>query len=354
MINTKLRTYQRLSFSTLVAVFVLILAGGVVRSTGSGMGCPDWPKCFGQWVPPTHIDQLPANYKEVYSEFRHQKNLKFAAYLRTLGMQQTAQQILSDESIREEADFNAVKTWTEYINRLLGVLVGFLILLMAFVSLSLRINYKRLTYITFVTLLTIIFQGWLGSIVVSTNLLPWLITIHMLFAMLIVLLLVYLFHHSSQLVKGSITNSVAGISDNSIHFLLITSIFILLIQIVLGTQVREEVDRVAILLGMEQRNIWMEHLDIYFIIHRSFSWIVLLINGLVAWKLLKSNFEKNLVLSIIIIILTSFVSGVAMAYLGIPAALQPMHLVLAILAFGLQFLLLLRLKPELISKIQTA
>ena len=113
--------------STLGAVYILILVGGVVRSTGSGMGCPDWPKCFGRWVPPTDVNELPADYKEIFAEHRVKKNQRFARYLAAIGMESTATGILNDPSVRREADFNPVKTWIEYLNRLVGVIIGILI-----------------------------------------------------------------------------------------------------------------------------------------------------------------------------------------------------------------------------------
>lgn len=339
MTKTAIRGFNRLSLTTLVAVYLLILAGGVVRSTGSGMGCPDWPRCFGNWIPPTSVEELPAGYKEKYSEFRHKKNQKFARYLSLIGLDATANQILEDESILIEADFNATKTWIEYVNRLIGVIVGFLIIGLAWRSFYLRKDNPRIFFVSIVTLILVIVQGWFGSIVVSTNLTSWTVTVHMFLALLILAMIIYLYRDSTAL--------KIGLHSPALFWLALSCTFFLLIQVFLGTEVREAIDRLAS--SMAERGQWISQAGWDFIVHRSFSWAVLISHLLLVYKLSKTTFPKILRLSLIGLLLGTFLSGVAMAYFAIPPVLQPVHLVSATGVFGVLMLILFGFNNETIQ-----
>lgn len=334
--------YYKLCLSTLVAVYFLIMVGGVVRTTGAGMGCPDWPKCFGQWVPPTSVNQLPSDYKEQYASLRDKKNQKFVRYLSAIGMNETADKILNDKSILIEADFNPQKTWIEYINRLVGVIIGFLIIAVFIRSIPLLKVNPLFFWLSLSTLLAVIIQGWFGSIVVSTNLTSWTITIHMLLAVVIVAMLILLMHKSSE--------SQNIIVHARVKFLLIVCMFLLVTQILLGTEVRAAIDRVAEL--QEGRGKWISLIWSDFVVHRSFSWIVLLVHAIFILRLRKTTAYNALSLSLVLLILLTILSGAGMGYFSVPAFLQPFHLLVATVTFGLQFLLFLRLSTN--KKIELA
>lgn len=334
------KLFKRFSLFTLVAVYLLILVGGIVRSTGSGMGCPDWPKCFGNWVPPTEVGQLPADYQDIYSQKRAKKNKRFATYLSALGFETTANKLLNDKSILEEAEFNVTKTWIEYINRLIGVVIGLLIVGSFVLSIPYRKSNKNLFYSALGALILVIFQGWIGSIVVSTNLVPWMVTIHMLIALLIVCLLVNLVYQlgpkSSIALNYKLKNKITGI--------LIISMVLLIVQIVFGTQVREMIDKVAVSFNYDQRESWIPALGSKFFIHRSFSWLILASHLLFVFMLFKQRVKLNIAVSLLAVVILSIATGVIMAYFAIPAFIQPAHLLFGTLAFGLQFMIFLQLR----------
>mgnify|MGYP003575631596 FL=1 len=112
-------------------------------------------------------------------------------------MKETGERILNDPSVLRENDFNPTKTWIEYINRVIGVIIGFLIFAVLVVSWKFRRSQSRLTVVAAITFILVAMQGWIGSFVVSTNLTPWTITVHMFLALVIVALLIYLVHESS-------------------------------------------------------------------------------------------------------------------------------------------------------------
>jgi cytochrome c oxidase assembly protein subunit 15 len=329
------RFFVRLSWITLISIYLVIIAGSFVRITGSGMGCPDWPKCFGQWVPPTEIGELPENYKEIYSEKRYKKVVRFQKMLSRVGLASQAKKMDDNmQQILVEESFNAKKTWIEYINRLFGFIAGNLMLL-SFVIILFRYRHRRLVTVATINMFILVFQAWFGSIVVATNLLPWTITIHLLLALVIVFLQLYV-------IRMIAPSQQRNIAVSKTWFWIILGIFVItFFQMFLGTQVREEID--VLRKSGVARSDWNNLLSVGFLIHRSFSWLVLTV---MTWMLYKSYKlrEMRIFHWAYIILGLELVSGVFLNHLNMPALVQTLHLLLACILFGMLALLTLRAK----------
>ena len=265
------KKFQLYNFIAIILLFILILAGGVVRSTGSGMGCPDWPKCFGCYIPPVNSSKLPANYKQKYVAGRLVKNQRFAKILDAFGYHDLATRLREDKSILVPEDFNAGKTWTEYINRLIGAISGIFLLLMAVYSFSYKGENNLIIAAAVVNLIFVGFQGWLGSVVVSTNLVTWIVTVHMLLALVILALTIFSYHAAKVLGRPKIP--VKGF----VWLLTVVVLLLSIIQITIGTSVREKIDEVSIHL-QGYRQDWVSHAGAIFTDHRSLAILVFVIN----------------------------------------------------------------------------
>ncbi|MFA6248055.1 MAG: COX15/CtaA family protein [Mucilaginibacter sp.] len=333
--------FLKINLITIILLFVLILAGGVVRSTGSGMGCPDWPKCFGRYVPPTSISELPANYKKVYADKRLAKNQKFAKMLDVFGYSELAMRIRNDRSILVPEEFNSARTWTEYVNRLIGAISGVFLLLCAVFSFKYWKSNKLIVLLSIFNLLLVGFQGWLGSIVVSTNLVAWIVTVHMLIALAIVAISIATYHMAK--VQGRY--KVQSKPLVTIVTLLVLAMSIL--QITFGTEVREKIDAVASHLEGSYRDSWVTRAGEIFSQHRDMAVIVLILN-LILYALIRKGFNRHsvqqqLMSFTFLMVMLQIVTGIFLSYWSLPPFAQASHIVLASLLFGAQFYLLLNL-----------
>lgn len=287
-IYMKLNVYQKTALLTIAATLFLIFIGGLVRASGAGLGCPDWPKCYGLWIPPTTAEGLPP-------------------------------QFASEE-------FNAVKTWTEYINRLIGVLIGFLITLTFLFSFRYRKTKPSVTVASFAAFLMVLFQGWLGGQVVLSGLSEWIITVHMLMAMAIVGVLIF---GAFRAVSGDIAIEINRKHRNTILYGSLILLGLTLIQMVLGTQVREAVDTISRGNPDLPRSLWVDYLGVIDAIHRSFSWLVIASSAFLIWYTRKHNvnlYFSRLTYTVFVLILSQVLVGIVLVYFGMPPSFQVLHL----------------------------
>jgi cytochrome c oxidase assembly protein subunit 15 len=340
--------FQKVNLITIILLFVLILAGGVVRSTGSGMGCPDWPKCFGRYVPPISISELPKDYKQKYIAGRMAKNQRFAKTLDVFGYSDLARRIREDRSILVPEEFNAAQTWTEYVNRLVSVVLGFFLIGSLIFSFSYRQQNWLIPFLSVVNVILVIFQGWLGSIVVSTNLVAWIVTVHMLLALAILALSITTYHLAKVYGKHKLHIGLL------VHLVAFVALVISILQIIFGTEVREKIDEVAGRLQEGYRDDWITNAGAIFTHHRDIAILVLIVN-VVLYALIRHGFNRHslqqqLMSFAFLMIMLQMVTGILLSYWSLPPFAQASHVVLASLIFGAQFYLMLNLYSSVKSQ----
>ena len=322
---------------TLISLYLIFLAGSIVRMTGSGMGCPDWPKCFGYYIPPTSEEQITWQPNSTYEEgIIIIKNEVLYVAERKVNTSSVFDETNWEEYTKHEyATFNKFHTWVEYINRLITVLSGFIFLFLLAGSLKFRKENKWIPILSFIAFFFMLVEAFLGKMVVDSNLKPTIITVHMVIGLLIIgliLRLLFIIREEKTVFKyHSLFNK-----------LLIVSIIFSIIQIAMGTQVRQFIDEQVKLFGFENKEYSLMNPSFKFYFHRSFTIAIILVNFGLFYLNQLHKLGYKLIKWILVLLFLETITGILMYYAEFPLGTQAVHLLSGALLFGVQFYLWLQ------------
>ena len=279
--------FFRSAFISTILSYLLIFVGGLVRVSGSGLGCPDWPKCFGRWVPPTSIEQIPAHI--------------------------------------DPTAFNIVLAWIEYGNRMLGVIVGISILLMTIIALIYFKKNSKILFSSLLSLFLVVANGGLGAIVVSSVLNPFIVSLHMILALFLVSVLSYVTIESYKLIN---TQKFTGILlSKKISISLIALWIFIVIEILLGTGIRTNIELIAIDNPLLSKGELLDSLNSYKYLHSILGFSLLFLSFYLCY-LFKDDFlglSKQLVLFIFVMIIFQIFLGELMIFFELPQLTRLFH-----------------------------
>ena len=178
-------------------------------------------------------------------------------------------------------------------------------------------------------------EAFLGKLVVDSNLKPTMITLHMVIGLFIIgfiLRLLFIIRKEKTVFKyHSLFNK-----------LLIISIVFSLIQIAMGTQVRQFIDEQVKLFGFETKEYSLMNPSFKFYFHRSFTIAIILVNFGLFYLNQLHNLGYSLVKWILVLLFLETITGILMYYAEFPLGTQAIHLLSGALLFGVQFYLWLQ------------
>ncbi|MBT7981862.1 MAG: hypothetical protein HN584_04790 [Akkermansiaceae bacterium] len=296
--------YQKTALAALLATIFLIFVGAIVRVTGSGLGCPDWPTCWGELIPPTSLEQVDFDRLDIAKFQKRDPEITKATL---------------------SAEFNPVHVWIEFINRLVSLPVGLFTLATFLFSFQFLRKSPSVFVASFSALVLVLANAVLGAIVVRSGLKPGVITLHMALAMTLLCVLVYAVYRGGDRRPQVNLNGTA-----SVRILLVVLFFACIGEGVMGSQVRELTDELALKFKDVPRNVWHETLEqkpIY-LIHRSFSWVIFVLGAMTFFKTRKATGDLGQLClrTVCGIILAQMVLGILMSHVSVHPVVQVLHI----------------------------
>jgi cytochrome c oxidase assembly protein subunit 15 len=289
-----------------------MFVGAIVRVTGAGMGCPDWPTCWGCLIPPTKVEQV---------DFSKLPIKRFQDKAERMGRDRKT---ITVESLRQE--FNPRHVWTEFLNRLSSMPVGFFSLATFIAAFWQRERRPLVFWMAFTSLIVVLTNAWMGAQVVYSGLSPGVLTAHLALAMSLLGSLAYCAWRGTETPwRIQMDPEPLGKLRLAVTILLV----VILTEGILGSQIREMTDELAKSHSNAPRSSWiaeLEHSWIY-LFHRSFSWVVL---GATLWswmltKRYRDGGAGKVERVVLGIVLAQMALGLVMAQVHIYSWVQVLH-----------------------------
>jgi len=309
MKQTIQKRYRRLVFFTCFFTFDLILFGAFVRLSDSGLGCPDWPGCYGSLSP-----------------------IGAAAHI---------------ESAFQAMPHGAVsfpKAWIEMIHRYAGTILGLLIISLTWMSWRYRKQLAHPPTLATITLVAVCLQGAFGAWTVTHKLMPIIVTAHLLGGLTVLALMTWLAARETPL---------PALNINTKRWLPITIIglFLLVVQIALGGWVSTNYAALACMDFPRCHGQWLPDMDFRSAFtfarplgfsasgelisqnaltaihwtHRNFALIVFIYLGSLGLALRKHSGFQFLAFALLVLLGLQFLTGLTTIFLHWPLIVAVLH-----------------------------
>jgi len=265
----KRKSYRRLVFWTWFLTLDLIMFGAFVRLTDSGLGCPDWPGCYGMVTPIGALADIRAA-----------------------------------ELAMPDGPVTMPKAWIEMIHRYVGALLGLMIIGFTVMAWRWRNIIGRTPWLPTVTLVAVCIQGAFGAWTVTLKLMPIIVTIHLLGGMTLLALMTWLAAREKQ-------HAPINPDNHRYSPWVAFGLFLLFMQIGLGGWVSTNYAALACMDFPTCNGVWVPPMDfangfslirglgelssgeaisqsalvaIHWV-HRNFAWVVFAYLGALTWRL---------------------------------------------------------------------
>jgi cytochrome c oxidase assembly protein subunit 15 len=294
-----MKTSLRFTAAATIGVYLLIFIGGLVRVSGAGLGCPDWPKCFGRWIPPLSVNQLPTNI--------------------------------------DPAEFNITLAWIEYVNRLCGVVVGLLVAISVLLVIKNFRKHPVILWSSVVALLLLLYTAWQGSQVVASELDPTIVSAHMFFAFLIANLLTIATQRIYYVVNPDAEKG--SVFPGGLRTWILIAWGFGLLQALLGAQVRGTIEAIAKALPLATEAEWVANLQPVNHLHIGLGFFLFALSLNVGIRTLRegqnlSSGAWQAAWAVLILSIGQIILGLLMLFGGVKPLAELLHLWSATLLIG--------------------